>query len=63
MRDMKGIGKKYIDFDEGIFTGYRWYDKMGIKPLYAFGHGLSYTAFSYSDLKVEGLAMPSFYRH
>ena len=47
-------GKKYIDFDEGIFTGYRWYDKMGIKPLYAFGHGLSYTAFSYSDLKVEG---------
>ena len=46
-------GKKIIEFDEGIFCGYRWYDKEGVKPLYAFGHGLSYTDFSYSGLSVK----------
>ena len=47
-------GRKVIDFDEGIFTGYRWYDQTGVQPLYAFGHGLSYTEFRYSDLDIRG---------
>ena len=34
--------------------GYRWFDRKGEKPLFAFGHGLSYTSFRYSDLKVTG---------
>lgn len=50
-------GKKVIDFDEGIFSGYRWYDKEGVTPLYAFGHGLSYTTFSYSDFQIDGTAV------
>ncbi len=47
-------GQTVIDFDEGIFCGYRWYDKEQVTPLYAFGHGLSYTKFRYSDLTVNG---------
>lgn len=36
-------------YNEGIFVGYRWSEKNKIKPLFAFGHGLSYTTFSMSD--------------
>ena len=36
----------------GIFQGYRWFDKNGYDPLFPFGHGLSYTQFDYSDLQV-----------
>ncbi len=39
-------------FSEGIFVGYRWFDKQGIQPLFPFGFGLSYTHFKYSGLKV-----------
>jgi beta-glucosidase len=35
-------------------VGYRWFAKTGAKPLYAFGHGLSYTRFVYGDLEVSG---------
>lgn len=42
-----------IPYKEGIFVGYRWYEKKNIEPLYPFGHGLSYTSFEYSDLTVS----------
>jgi beta-glucosidase len=37
-------------YTEGAAIGYKWYDLKGIKPLFAFGHGLSYTQFSVADL-------------
>jgi beta-glucosidase len=40
------------DYSEGIYVGYRYLDKQGIEQLFPFGHGLSYTKFEYSDLKI-----------
>lgn len=40
-------------YSEGIHVGYKWYDKQGAEPLFDFGHGLSYTSFSYRDIAVK----------
>ncbi|MET3938423.1 beta-glucosidase [Paenibacillus sp. PvP094] len=42
-----------VDYKEGIFVGYRYYDKKQIEPLFPFGYGLSYTTFEYTDLAVD----------
>lgn len=42
-----------IKYEEGVLVGYRWYDTKGIEPLFHFGYGLSYTTFSFSDLKIS----------
>jgi beta-glucosidase len=44
---------KAVYFSEGIFMGYRWYEQQHITPLFSFGHGLSYSEFSYSDLDIH----------
>lgn len=43
-----------IHYPEGSDVGYRWFDRTGARPLYAFGYGLSYTSFRYDRLKVQG---------
>lgn len=50
--EFPGDGKK-VAYKEGIFVGYRWADKEKIKPLFAFGHGLSYTTFQYGKIMAD----------
>jgi beta-glucosidase len=57
--ELPGLGDPWgtqvtIEYDEGAEVGYRWFATTGAEPLYSFGHGISYTTFTYGDLNVEG---------
>lgn len=57
--ELPGLGTPWgtpvtIEYNEGAEIGYRWHAKTDAKPLYPFGHGLSYTSFDYSGLEVTG---------
>ncbi len=49
----KAADTKRVEYKEGVFVGYRGYERNHTKPLFAFGHGMSYTTFKYSNLSVK----------
>ncbi|RZJ68489.1 MAG: glycosyl hydrolase [Flavobacterium sp.] len=49
--------KDEVTYHEGLFVGYRWHEKQKIKPLFAFGHGLSYTTFQYGKVSSDKKTM------
>lgn len=51
-------GKRDVNYSEGVFVGYRGYEKEGTKPRFAFGHGLSYTTFKFDGLTVKPATEP-----
>ena len=55
LEDKDAQGKKTLEvnYAEGATVGYKWFDARGLKPLFAFGHGLSYTRFTYSNLQAR----------
>ena len=49
----RGFTNRYVTYSEGVFVGYRGYEKFGRRPLYPFGYGLTYGEFEYSALSVK----------
>jgi len=46
-----------VVYGEGLFIGYRHYESVGIEPLFPFGHGLSYTTFTYGEPKMSSTVL------
>ena len=55
----EGDGYPVMRYGEGLQMGYRWYGAQGIEPLFAFGHGLSYTTFSVTNLGIDAGERPA----
>jgi len=50
LKELDGV----LDYDEGLFIGYRAYDRDGREPRFAFGHGLGYTTWEYLGIEADG---------
>lgn len=46
-----------VEYNEGVFVGYRWFEYKDIEPLYPFGHGLSYSKYEISDVNLSKIKM------
>lgn len=51
------VNHEQVNYMEGVYVGYRYYDSKNMEVLFPFGHGLSYTEFVYSDLKISKISM------